>query len=267
MQKTVLSSISQPELWRMVLMAGQKALDVALYPPLARDEMLWCRFPYEECTLRTLEDTVYGNPELLAEYKSVSCVVDYTPAVLLPPAVTAEQAAGFYNATLDEMSDEPVRLYDSAGSVTVAVRQPRDVGDFLLRTFFRIDIRSAVANRIGYFLKITAGGTAVYAPVEDGRVKIVVVTEGSLRFANDFAVRSEADAAYYILWAMKELALDFSSTPVWAGSVGRADTELHRILAQYIPRTGPLPMPSLRYRCSRSTLGAPYDLLIHPLCE
>lgn len=270
MQQTVLSSIAQPELWKLVMLLGPKSVDVAAYPPLGRDEALWCRLPYGKCTLRALEDTVYGNTELLGDFRSVTCIADYSPAVVMPAEADDTQARIIYNATTDETSAEaadlPVCLYD-CGPVKVAMRQPKEISDFLQRTFFRVDIRCGMAERIRYFLSRNPQGTAVYAPVECGRVKLVVVHDGSLLLANDFDTHTASDAAYYILWAMKELNIDFATAAVYAGGVGRGHDELLQLLRRYLPAVKPMPMPSLRYRGSKSTLEAPYDLLIHPVCE
>lgn len=263
-----LDTVTQPELWRMALLIGRRSLDVALYPPLARDEMIWHSYPYEEPTLQAIEEIVYGNPPLLADYKSVVCICDYTPAVVMPSDVDAAQAAVIYNATVGEDdTDEPVALYDCPGGVSVAIRQPRQIADFITRTFFNVKIQSASANRISYFMESSGPSAAVYAPVEGNRTRVVAVRDGKLLLANDFASRTAADAAYYILWAMGELGLDAATTPVYAGGVGMHHSELHELLSRYVASASALPMPPLRYRGSKATLEAPFDFLILPLCE
>ncbi|MDE6383542.1 MAG: DUF3822 family protein [Paramuribaculum sp.] len=262
-----LDTVTQPELWKMALMIGPKSLDVALYPPLARDEMIWHSYAYEEPTLQAIEEIVYGNPPLLADYKSVVCIIDYTPAVVVPAEADAEQAAAIYNATLGEDSDEDVALYGCGEGVSVAIRQPRQIADFITRTFFNVKMMSAAANRIAYFRACSQKGTAVYAPVEGDRTRVVAVSDGNLLLANDFAARTPSDAAYYIMWAIGELGLDAAETPVYAGSIGMRHSELHELLSKYITSASALPMPPLRYRGSRATLEAPFDFLILPLCE
>lgn len=262
-----LDTVTQPELWKMALMIGSRSLDVALYPPLARDEMIWHSYAYEEPTLQAIEEIVYGNPALLADYKSVVCVADHTPAVVVPADADADQATAIYNATIGEDSDEEVELYPCGVGVSVAIRQPRQIADFITRTFFNVKMMSAAANRISYFTGCNREGAAVYAPVEGNRTRVVAVRDGNLLLANDFVARAPADAAYYIMWAIGELGLDASETAVYAGGIGMRHSELHELLSRYIQSASALPMPPLRYRGSRATLEAPFDFLILPLCE
>ena len=51
--------ISQPELWRLVLMVSPESLYVALYPPVAREEIMWREFRFDAAApspLKALED-------------------------------------------------------------------------------------------------------------------------------------------------------------------------------------------------------------------
>ena len=269
MQQSLLT-VSQPELWKLALMPGPKSLDVALYPPLARDEMVWQSFPYAEPTLQAIEEIVYANPELLADYKSVCCIIDYTPYVTIPDDVTAEEAAIIYDASVEGIgcvSGEPAEVYTCGAGAAIALRQPRAVADFIRRTFFNISMRSAAADHIAYFVSRTDPGAVVYAPYENGRVKITALNAGRPLLANEFEAPTIADAAYYIMWAVQELGLGLSETSVYTGGVGLRHSELPRLIGRYIPGTAPMPIPQLRYRGSKSTFEAPLELLIHPLCE
>ena len=225
--------ISQPELWRLVLLVGADRLDVALYPPVAREEMIWRTFPYDhaaESPLKALEDIIYDNPLLLCDFRTY-------------PAV--------------------------AGNAVAVTERDADVTAFLQRTFYNIRFDSRLAMLCRYFLGEATGTkpTRVYVPVRRNRLTVIAFEGQRLLMANDFRFSSDTDAAYYIMASLSNLGIDPAEADISVGTVGASSEELTDILRRYIPSLRPLPFPTLRYRASKSTLQAPYELIIRPLCE
>ena len=89
--------ISQPELWRLALIVSADRLDVALYPPLTREEIIWRSFAFDPdapSQLRAIEDIIYANPLLLSDFKRVDCIIDNAVAMPLLSAVDSSVSSG-----------------------------------------------------------------------------------------------------------------------------------------------------------------------------
>lgn len=271
--------ISQPELWRLVLLVGADRLDVALYPPVAREEMIWRSFPYDqaaESPLKALEDIVYDNPLLLCDFRRVDCLLDNNatllmPAGMEPSAIAAMMRAVDADAPAGEAIDESMLDSYPAGAdnAEAVTERDDDLTAFLRRTFYNIRFDSRLGMLCRYFLGESTGTKQhrVYVPVRRNRLTVIAFDGDSLLMANDFRFTSDIDAAYYIMASLSNLGIDPAEADINVGTVGASSEELTSILRRYIPSLRPLPFPTLRYRASKSTLQAPYELIIRPLCE
>lgn len=271
--------ISQPELWRLVLLVGADRLDVALYPPVAREEMIWRTFPYDhaaESPLKALEDIIYDNPLLLCDFRRADCLLDNNSTLLMPAdmepgAIAAMMRAADADAPAGKAVDESMLdIYPAvAGNAVAVTERDADVTAFLQRTFYNIRFDSRLAMLCRYFLGEATGTkpTRVYVPVRRNRLTVIAFEGQRLLMANDFRFSSDTDAAYYIMASLSNLGIDPAEADISVGTVGASSEELTDILRRYIPSLRPLPFPTLRHRASKSTLQAPYELIIRPLCE
>lgn len=271
-------AIQQTELWKLALNIASDHIDIALYPPLAREEIIWRSFAFDQnapTELRAVEDIIYDNPLLLSDFKRVDCIIDNVPAIPIPSDADTDIATAIYthataeNATQD--FDNEIELYDAGvENARIAIVQQRDIRAFLLRTFYNARFDSSLASICRHFaLNVDAPkGPAIYAPINGNRLTVIALDGKQLLMANDFRFEKEIDAIYYILASAKQLGLDPEKTPVFV-SPGTPDNPetLLPILAPYMPLTAPIPFPTLRYRASKATLQAPLPLLIRPLCE
>lgn len=164
-----------------------------------------------------------------------------------------------------------VECYDSgAVNARVALMQPRDVKSFLTRTFFNIRFDSRMASLCRYLIGHPdgLGSQRVYAFMRGERLTFIAVDGERLLAANEFDARTATDIAYYVLASMQELKLELAATDVAVhGDGGVAAREAIDILKRYAEHCRPMPFPILRYRPDKSTMQAPFDLLIRPLCE
>ncbi len=263
--------ISQPELWRLVILVSESALDVALYPPVVREEMIWRSFPYDSAAtsqLKAIEDIVYDNPLLLCDFKQVDCIIDNTSRQILPN-ISDEDAEVLFIANQDESEGE-IELYGTGfENARVALVQDAQIKAFFRRTFFNIRFDSRVAVLCRYLATNPGSESSqrLYAITRAHRLTLIVADGNRLLMANDFKFNTDADAAYYILASMQQLGLAQDAAEILISSSGVPANTLAEILRRYVASVKALPFPMLRYRATKSTLQAPIDLIIRPLCE
>ncbi|MCM1292017.1 MAG: DUF3822 family protein [Bacteroides sp.] len=270
--------ISQPELWRLVLTVGRDALDVALLPPLSREEMILCSYPYgstDAGLLSAIEDIVYDNPLLLSDFKRIDCIVDYVPQVLLPAALPDEAVAPAVDIASAAVTDadlcEPELFDTSDPECRVGVRQLRSVRDFLTRTFFNVRFDSRIASLVRHFNSLVdlPEGVRMFALTRGKQLTLIALQNHSVILANTFEFQSPVDAAFYILSAVRSLDIDPEHLMLMVSAPADASSQpsIASTLERFFPRVEPMPFPTLRYRASKATLRAPLELIIRPLCE
>lgn len=267
--------ISQPELWKLTLLVSAQRLDVALYPPVPREEMIWRSFELDASAgapLKALEDIIYANPLLLSDFKSVDCLIDNTPEILLPAGLTTEEAAMLYRrSTVDssdnEWPDDELELYPAADEkVVVALRQNPEIKAFLRRTFYNIRFNSRLALLSDYLLtssKSTAP-TIIGVFTRNSRLTLIALRDGDILLANNLYYENNLDALYYILAVRRLLGLDPQATPIITSPVPQSFTQ---VLREHVTSLGAIPFPMLRFRTTPATLQAPFELLIQSICE
>lgn len=260
--------ISQPQLWRLVMMLSATSLDVALFPPVQRESIIWRSFPLDpsaESPLKALEDVVYDNPLLLCDFKQVQCIVDNVPQVAVPAALSEEDLELILPP---EPSAGAVELYSIGDpDVMIALRQDLKINAFLRRTFFNITFESRLASLCRYFLDAaqaaeSAESVSIWAPARDGRLTLIATRGAKLLLANTFTTDNDADGAYYILASMQQLGADPKTASVALGRFGSPSPGLAERLTPYVADLRPLPFPTLRHRAAPATLQAPLELLI-----
>lgn len=274
MQQTVLDKdmIAQPQLWRLILMPGEERLDVALLPPVAVEEIIWRTFEFDPSAPdrhKALQDIIYENPLLLSDFKSVECIADCGCFMALPAGLDDDAVGETGHAVLAPDDEGCFTLTEPCGTTNAVIAQWIDgeTHAFLCRTFFNIRFHSRMGRLIEYLLSLPAAGEGprIYALTRGGEMTVVILHEDRLLCANDFRYRSESDAVYYLLAAMSSLGLSAADVEVIVG--GEGASSLVNALRPYLPGVSELDSPELRYRAGRTTLEAPFDILIRQSCE
>lgn len=269
--------ISQPELWKLSLLLADKHLDVALFPPTVREEMIVRHFDFPAPAtdpLRAIEDIIYENPLLFSDFKRVECIIDNCQQILTPADLDPEATARVYSelTTLsptdhpDALPDEPQIFPTGDPTCNVALLQKADIDAFIRRTFYNVRFDSRLASLIRYFLSLpnTPETPSMFIITRNGRLTLIATKTGRVLMANTFQYRTDADAAYYILACTSSLSLDPADLTLYLSG---GTSALSEIVAPYIPSISAIPFPMLRHRASKTTLQAPFELIIRPLCE
>lgn len=269
--------IAQPELWRLVLMLDRKALHCALYPPVAREQLIWRTFAFDSAapsTLRAIEDIIYDNPLLLCDFRQVDCIVADTPSLLVPaeaPADDYELLFAAANPSADTATADIIADKVADNATLLSLPDP-DITAFLQRTFYNIRFHRSTPLLASYFTRHSDSlpQKRVIVLTDGDRLTLLALSGNSLLASNTFVYSKPADAAYYILASMQQTGLDPADNDTaiafWGESLTANDT-IAAILRPYAARISPVPFPTLRHRASKNTLDAPFPLLIMPLCE
>ena len=248
--------IAQPQLWSLVLMPGDERLDVALIPPVADEEMIWRTFAFDSATpdrRKALEDVIYENPLLLCDFKRVYCIADCGSFMALPAELDGDAVLEMGRSVLGPECESSHLLTEGCGAENAIMTQW---------------IYGRMGRLVEYLMSLPAheaGAASAYALLRGKELTVVIVNGGKLLCANYFRCRGGYDAAYYILSALQTLGLDLASTRICAGGDGFA--ALAEELGRFAPHVSRLEPPALPYRTGRTTLDAPFDLLIFKPCE
>ena len=269
-------SLARPELWRLVIMIGPRTMDVVLYPPVAREEIVWHRFdldPAAPTPLKAIEDIIYENPLLLSNYRKIDCIIDSPRRVMVPCDATAEQAELFLSATIaKEPASESILHSDTGCDARMIQSVDAEILPFLKRTFYNASFHGKLSLLTNYFANHTenSGSIKIRALVRDSKLTFIALQNNHLLAANDFNYQSVTDAAYYLLASMKNLCIEPTCPELDFAIHGESLTAtgtLTEILRRYVPSIKAIPFPTLRFRASKSTLQIPFPMLILPICE
>lgn len=273
-------AISQPELWKLALTVRESRLDVALFPPVTRQEMIWRAYPFDNAAagrLKAIEDVIYDNTLLLSDFKSVDCIIDNTPELLLPAALPDAQLAGCYDRSIASAKQDATDPFDIETFATgdpdcrVALCQAPEIKAFFTRTFYNVRFDSRLAALCRYFIIHRSrqhDGPEINVILLDNRLTLIATDNDRLLMANNFTFIKDIDAAYYILASISGLGLNRETVAVHISpATNEGNGSVHDILSRFLPNTGPIPFPMLRYRASRQTLHAPFELITRPICE
>lgn len=268
--------ISQTELWKLALLIADDRLDVALFPPTPREEMIVRSFPFPSAAaspLRAIEDIIYENPLLFNDFKRVDCIIDNTPQILLPAAIDPDDLPLIHSLSTDTSSPaadaplpEPMVFATADPDTIVTAVEPAEIEAFMRRTFYNVRFDSRIASLIRYFNSAAAipDTPTIVGIIRDNTLTLLAFCNRSVRLANSFTFRSDADAAYYILATAATLGFDRDTVSLL---ISAPASPLADLLTPHFPNIAPIPFPMLRHRASKTTIQAPFELIIRPLCE
>lgn len=271
------AAIANPRLWRLGLLLDAEAamLDVVAVSTVDDEPMLCRSIALPQCPepLRALEEAVYDNPLLLADFDSVTLLVRTPHFSVLPAALASEPDALDAAASLlwpqpehpHTLVASPVEGTDAA----VVTAMPADVAAFIGRTFPDARVMHALVPQIAYFAaKARRGARArVCAAAWPGGVDLMAFSaEGALLGATSYSCTAAADMAYYA-GALAQVCGIVSGELQFlvAGNPGPRDA-MAEALREFAPNVTTWVIPA-----GMPAEGAgdhtPFPLIILPLCE
>ncbi len=271
--------IGEPRLYDLAIKVEPETLHVLLYRHGEPQSIVYRAVPLDAPGLsheRRLEETIYNNPLLLADFRQVTVVVDTTRYTVLPDSATGDPL--FAETLVDTMlpdTGEELRteiLFSpmSPTGSTIAAKLPSQLLAFLRRTFNNPAIYAPVTPLSRYFYESSRIGHSgkIYVNISQGSLQLLAFTGNRLELANTFAFRESADAIYYIMSVRKMLVdRDGDDRELLISGDDTLRDEITSVLREYVGYVMPAVYPATLVHAPKDALKAPFDLIIIPQCE
>ena len=270
-------TIANPRLWRlgMLLDMEERTLTVAATSTVGEEAMLCRRIALGDGadTLHALEDAVYDNPMLLADFDRSTMLLRTPRFAVVPAEVAADADAAADAASLLWTSpDENLRLISAPVSGTdcaVLAACPADVAAFVGRTFADARFAHALAPEIAYFAaKAPRTGNApkLFAVASEHGVDVIVFDGTRLLGATSYACATAGDMAYYAAAAAQVCGVASGELQFHVAGDPASRDALIGALRRFAPNVMPWVFPS-GLLADGAAVDTPFPLLILPLCE
>lgn len=270
-------AIANPRLWRlgMLLDAGASTLDVVAVSTVADEPMLCRSIELQQGVepLRALEEAVYDNPLLLADFDAVTLLVSTPQFSVLPAAVASEPESVDAAASLlwPRPEHKQALVATPAGGTGAAVLTtlPADVRAFIGRTFPEARVMHVLVPELSYFAAKRRAGSApcICAVASAGGVDLMAFgSEARLLGATSYRCTAADDMAYYAAALAQVCGIAGGTTQFCVAGTEAPRGALVEALRAFAPHvtewTIPAGMPA-----EGATPDTPFPLIILPLCE
>jgi len=239
-QKKSLPDISDHARWRLLLTVGESCVRAVFHDQAAKRQLLyldrnWHCDPAD--ALGRIEDAIYEDPAILDDYIT-GILVRPTRMILVPSAEIDpgdEEAAADMLSLLDLSENKDVWIEPVEASLTAVFSTPAGVKDFLLRSFPTEDVHFALRPMLAYLLSgQTPVAERVWVHFDERTLDIVAMAGGMPVLVNTRAYNDPADAAYYIIMAMRALSLSESDAEVMLSGSAVVRREIMPVLRKYL---------------------------------
>ncbi len=248
-------------------------LDVMVYSDMAPNSLVSRSMaidPGPGSWLSAVEDAVYENPLLPAEFRRTVLIVEPEAAMLLPGEAAAEaDAVKILQSTLGG-DDREWRVDTPVGrNAAIGYGFPTGLMGFIRRTWgpdSALWCNLTVLSR--YFIMNVQRGkpSRLFVNLREGQLDVIAVEHGSIRLANTFDYRTPDDAVYYALACKAQSGLPEHSDILISGPTAVRD-QVMPLLRRFIPQVMPVIFPPRMFRAGREAVDLPFDLIVSSLCE
>lgn len=279
----------RPRLWRLALMLDENMLDAVIYSTVEDSSLRHLRIelPQTAPSLeKALEEAVYSHPFLLADYGRVDFMVRTERFTLVPAEVASDADALEAACTLAALTaaagpaDECARTLHAdpptaSGGPCVVWALDENVDRFVARTFRNPALQHHLTPMLRYFTtKAAAGNTSkVYIHLHrrsnTARVADIMAfgANGRPTSVTSIATENVEDVAYQAMAAARAAGFDCDSDQFMLCGDSSLRDELTRSLRRFAAYVMPVIFPSAVFRAGGEAIGAPFPLVILPLCE
>lgn len=269
--------IAAPAMHRLILMVAPESLDVVITSRVSDADIIYRHIDFAPGadTVAALEESVYDNPLLTADFHRTDIIVDNNRFFVMAAA----------DADADEMRrridllwprertglDLQALTNDIESGRTVMVWAPeRRLTAFLRRTWHNPAIVHRVAVLARYYaLKNHLGNMGkIHACLSGKRLDLMVFGREGLLSANSFATPAPVDdATFYILAAAAHYGFESESDRVLVSGDRTLRDELVASVRRFIALTMPEIYPSALNALTLNTPDVPFEALILPYTD
>ena len=268
--------IADPSLYRLGLLLGEHTLDVALTSRVTDTKPIGHRIKLNNTAgsdvAARLEEAIYDNPLLTADFNRVDFVVDTNRFFLIPAerAKNPDSLAADVNLLYPDSNPVPVVNFPEPERTAVVTMIDPAVNRFVGRTFHgtRIVHRLAAAARY-HVLRNHLGNTGkLHVSLRNGSTDIIAIGHQGLLLVNTFVTPAVDDAVYYTLAVAQQLEFDNNIDRVLVSGPRRLRDNYIRQLRRFVSFAMPeIFPPTLASTDPDSPDSIPFSLAVIPLCE
>ncbi len=224
-------------------------------------------------TVSVLENAVYENPALLADFGSISVSADSGLWTIVPrEAIVADMDEAIAIASLPEEKTKRTTALrcpiDVSGAVLVSLL-PAELTGFLRRTFNNPALCHPLQLLANHFAPIARlnGAPTMHVHFRSVRqMDIILFDSNRLLLANTFTYHDPMDAVYYILAVASALHIAPENLQLRLSGQPASRRELMPLITPYIPSAMAATFPASLLREGTKALNAPLELTTF-VCE
>lgn len=234
----------------LMLSMGKDALGVIISHPGSESDPLRAILPWDSSikdSTRQIEETIYSNPALLADFNHVHVLIDTPDFCILPDSATEDDA--FLRDVLlpqiipdcDSRTDWVLTPWTPMRAVC-AMKESVALLSFLARTFNNPTVEhrlSAWVRRLWQSDPLGISGK-MFVHITASRLDVAVFSRRTVRLVNSWEYRDLADALYFIMAVRHVLELDNSSGEILMSGDKAVIDEILPSLREYVASVLPL---------------------------
>lgn len=269
--------IESTQFYRLDMRISGSMLDVVVFSKREDNSMIYESFELScdenGSILKSLEETVYDNSLLLREFEQTNIVIETEHFAIVPDFVVENSNVleKIFAETNGDIPENTEIIIDRIKSIdcAIALAVDRNILGFLYRAFNNPSVYHNLSPLIRYFSDRRRHGntTGMFINLRGTSFDAVVFKNNTLRLANTIKFRDVSDAVYYILALRKTLEIDDDSEEILVSGERATRIKVINSLREFIPYVMPVIFPSAIFRAGRTSLNAPFDLIVLSLCE
>ena len=273
MQRPIELGITNPEQHTLLLHFKHQEIRVAAFNPSVENSLIFTSITIDSNTanwLKTVENAVYDNPELLQDFERVKIIVDSDQFIITPAELDDEpKQKSMFRAFFPNFDGDVLVMPQDNVPFNVIFGVQRGLTAFLRRTFNNPPIVSDIFTFAKFYLNqdTNAEKARLHANFDGNTLYIVVIKVGKLMFANSYHPRDDEEAFYYIsnVWKWQELD-QLNDELILSGNKSMRDIITPK-LREYYAHVLPEMLPVKALKLSNDANLVPRELIMLALCE
>lgn len=267
------SLVPHPQHSRLALRLCNNAIDVVVISGIEDNSLIWHQITLDAAAsspLKALEDAVYQNPLLLADFGAIDVLID-SPRRLVIPAREAnpDNIDNMFAELYPDVKYEVIASKIDSNGTTIAIADDAERVNFIRRTFNNPHIADRIVPLCRYFgIKNRLGNAGKFhIHLSDNSIDVIAYGSEGLLMANTFASADVNDDLYYVMAAARALDFDNNNDQMLLSGNATRREALIPLLRRYVSYVMPVIFPSSMFKAGKDSLSAPFELITLPLCE
>lgn len=265
--------VSDPSIYTMLIRAGRDAVDVVIYSPMVDNSLIYRSFAKNETSgdvASRLEEVVYDNPLMLADFRRTVLLVTGPSYTLVPSELieTDPQAGTLAYRFLYPDAEGSVETRATPfHNASIVYGIDRRLTGFIGRTYPTATVIPHILPLMKYFVARSGRSNSprMLVNLRSGDADMLVVAGTNLRQAVTISFRNTADLVYHILSSARAAGLDPLTDSILLSGDRDLREQLNQMLRAYHARVMPVIFPPEMFKAGREAMSAPFDLIVAPL--